>query len=155
MTYWIGKGCILDDIEGVVEAAEKHNKIYQPFKCFGEFELDIESILRLETMGFMFATKLVIEGQTRGFINSCIVPSTHYKNTKHSYSDVIYIDPKLGKQRIKLLKEMIAHHEWLGKTEYGVQVMQLSISAHKDISRLIESIGYTKTDIILSKRIHE
>lgn len=151
MDISIEEGSLLLDIDEVLPVLEKHHSIYQPCSSLPPFKLDVPTLLFLEGQGLFLSSKVMIDGKLEGFMSTIKCPSFHYEGVMFGKNNVMYINPNL-KNKIKLLKSMIEHHEELVK-DYGIEYLELGASYKKDISPLLEKLGYIKTEIINTKRL--
>lgn len=152
MSITVKEGSLLLDMNEVLPVIKEHHDKYQHKDSLPIFDLDIDTLLHLEANSLFFSSKLSIEGKLEGFISSIISPNLHYKDFRFAHANVIYINPKLGNKRIGYLKRLIGHHENLAK-KYMVDYLNIGCSPIKDISPLLEKLGYFKTEIVQTKRI--
>jgi hypothetical protein len=88
------------------------------------------------------------ESKLIGYAVFMIGQNPHYKSSKQAYQDILYISKEnrgFGKSFISWCDDRLR--------EMGVQVVRHHIKFSHDWSPVLERMGYTKEDIILSKRL--
>lgn len=86
-----------------------------------------------------------------GYCAMIVQMNAHYNTSKQAAQDVIYIDPAFRRGRVALRLLQFVEQEL--KRE-GVQVVyQHSKFAHPALTRLLDFMGYTRSDILHSKRL--
>ena len=87
-----------------------------------------------------------------GYCAMVVQPNAHYSTSLQAGQDVLYLDPEFRRGRLGM--RLIEFTEEELKSE-GVQVIhQHSKISHPALGRLLDFLGYTRSDIFHSKRLY-
>ena len=155
MTYSIkySEGFLLEGHDVVMKEYKNHYKEVRPEGMPDEVELDLSQIIYLSEMKAFFNVKATIEDKIVGICSGYIYDHMHYKGKKFATTSFIFADPSLGRKRIEVFQGLIKEFERIAKDKYNCEYIQVVITTKKDVSKLVEHLGYNKTDITLTKRI--
>lgn len=118
-----------------------------------KIELDVHSIMNLEDLDQMVSIVAEEDGKRIGVISGYICNHVHHRSEVFATTHLLYANKDLGKKRIRVIKGLIAAFEALVRKKYNAGYCQIGLSARKDIRGLVEKLGYTHTDYILSRRL--
>jgi hypothetical protein len=145
------QGLIIDHISELDDIMLEHHKKHQTYEKLPPLVLDWATIISMERQGDLVTTFLYINKEMKGIYCSSLNFMVNYTGVQVAHSWVVYIDPSL-EGRSKLLKDLIIKHEE-DLREKGVEYNFFSYCSKKDLTNLVETIGYTKNEIQAFRKI--
>lgn len=120
-----------------------------------EFKLDILHYLELEAQNKLFCVVLRTDtNKIAGYISFMIYNHHHHRDTRFAYTDCFYVRKDYRKTSgFKNIIKMFKYAESILKAEFKVSHIQFAYSVNNDLSMLAQRLGYSKSDILMVKRI--
>ena len=147
------KTFLLKDHEHLMDVYQEHyNEVY-PGILPEKIELDLSQVVYLEEQKAFFSVKAELEGKTVGLISGYVYNHMQHKTKRFASTSFIQVDKELGRRRVEAFQGLIKKFEEVAKNEYSCDYVQVVLSTKKDVSRIVESMGYGKTDITLTRKI--
>lgn len=141
------------DREFVYREAQKHFENVNPGGLPERIQVCSEQIVQLEKADRFFSIKAIKDKQIVGYIAGYIDYHMQYCTTLFSMATFITVVDTLPlRERVEIVKGLIEKFEKVGKYVYAVEYTQISLSAGKDIRKLLHKIGYADTEYILTKK---
>lgn len=111
---------------------------------------DWEKYLTLSDVGIMHIVTARDAGQLVGYHFSVVTPHLHYMSTLHAFTDIYYISPARRSGRTGLRLFQAVERELV---KLGVRKWITATKLHLDNSRLLEHIGFRRTEHVYTKMI--
>lgn len=123
-----------------------HFKEVFPFN--DEMNIDLEYFMAAQEFGMLNVYIARDEGQLIGYALFIVKPGAHTLDVKHAYQDSIFIKKDrrgFGTEFIKWCDDQLK--------EEGVKVVFHYVKVDHDWSKILNRLGYVKTDTLYAKRL--
>lgn len=114
-----------------------------------KLEIDFDSFDGMDAQGVLHVVVARDAGKIVGYWLGIIKPHLHYVNSLTAYTDVYYVRQE-SRRDVFLFQKMLAFVEKTLK-DRGVQKLFIASKSHKDLSKIFDRMGMTRTETVYTK----
>ena len=118
-----------------------------------KLDVDFNQFDILEASGSLHIVVARDAGRIIGYWIGIIRPHLHYKQSLTAYTDIFYVRQESRKD-VFLFQHMLAFVEKTLKKR-GVQKLFIASKVHKDLSKIFERLGMTRTEVVYTKLLED
>ncbi len=111
--------------------------------------IDYRAFDQMDAQGMLHVVVAREAGAVIGYWLGVIRPHLHYVNSLTAYTDVFYVRQQ-SRRDVFVFQKMLKFVEASLK-QRGVQKLFIASKAHKDLSRIFDRLGLTRTETVYTK----
>ncbi len=114
-----------------------------------KLEIDFDAFDGMDAQGMLHVVVARDAGKIVGYWLGIIKPHLHYVNSLTAYTDVFYVRQE-SRRDVFLFQKMLVFVEKTLKSR-GVQKLFIASKSHKDLSKIFDRMGMTRTETVYTK----